>query len=121
MPANWRGLLVGDHIGKVFTATIAPPVTDYADAYLPDTQCGCMKGRGTARASHLSRSFLQWCKTNKRPAAALFIDLSKAFDSIIREVVLGVQNHMKDPTMLKEHLASMGVAEPALMSLWILF
>ena len=91
LPSNHRGLLVGDHVAKIFTAVIAPPVADASLKHLPMTQCGCMKGRGTSRASHLSKSFLLRCKRRGRPAAALFIDLSKAFDKVVRETIFGLQ------------------------------
>eukprot|EP00973_Karenia_brevis_P052823 7343752-Karenia_brevis.AAC.1 len=52
-------------------------------------QFGCAKRRGTAFANHIVRSFIDTCKVKGLSAFILFLDLRKAFDYCIREVLLG--------------------------------
>ena len=67
--SNSRGILIGDHCGKPWTALLASHVSCRVDSNLPQEQCGCTRGRGTSRASHLTKAFLQ----------SSWLNLSKAF------------------------------------------
>ena len=52
-------------------------------------QFGAVRKRGTAAASLALRAFIDLCARMERSCFVLFIDLSKAFDHAIREVVTG--------------------------------
>ena len=54
-----------------------------------DSQYGACKGRGTDFASHASMTFLAFSRMFNMSCCILFIDLSKAFDMAIRQVVMG--------------------------------
>ena len=84
-----RGLLIADHASKVFTSLLWPPIASVCDKRLPAEQCGCVKGRGTARVMHTSRLFARRAAACKRPCALVFADLVKAFDRVLRAVVMG--------------------------------
>ena len=84
-----RGLLIADHASKVFTSLLWPPIARVCDKRLPTEQCGCVRGRGTARVMHTSKLFARRAAAHKRPCALVFADLVKAFDRVLRAVVMG--------------------------------
>ena len=84
-----RGLLIADHASKVFTSLLWPPIARVCDKRLPTEQCGCVRGRGTARVMHTSKLFARRASAHKRPCALVFADLVKAFDRVLRAVVMG--------------------------------
>ena len=86
-----RGLLISDHISKVFTELLLQNVLPAYNSYLPEEQCGCVSHRGTDFGNHLVRTFLDYCRIRKLSCMVLFIDLTKAFDLIIREILMGWQ------------------------------
>ena len=86
---NFRGLLISDHFSKLFTAILDKYVDPFYNAAMPQTQCGAVAGRGTDFATHFLRSFIDICNLRTMSYAILYVDLSKAFDHAIREVVLG--------------------------------
>lgn len=57
--------------------------------YSPQSQCGAVRAKGGDFATHLLRVLLYYAESHGRSIAILFVDLVKAFDRIIREVVLG--------------------------------
>ena len=59
--------------------------------FLPNSQCGCVRGRGTSFVCHFSRAFLDHCQLQGLSAFVLFLDLAKAFDLVVREFVFGVR------------------------------
>jgi len=86
-----RGLLLGDHSGKVFTSLLKSQLEGVYSKFLPDSQSGCVRGRGTSFVCHTSRAFLDHCQLKALSAFVLFLDLTKAFDLVVREFVFGVR------------------------------
>ena len=91
------GLEIADHTSKVFTSLLQPPVAQVCDQRLTAEQCGCVRGRGTARVMHTSRQFARKAAAHKRPCALIFADLVKAFDRVLRAVVMGGRSINSDP------------------------
>eukprot|EP00973_Karenia_brevis_P094808 12424279-Karenia_brevis.AAC.1 len=56
---------------------------------MPGMQCGAVCHRGTDFAHHLVQTVMLYAKMASLSVFALFLDLVKAFDRIIRELVLG--------------------------------
>ena len=90
-PDNYRGLLISDHMSKVLPipTLMNSSVRPYIDLYLPSTQCGGTKRKGTDLANHLVRSLIDFAGLFGLSYFVLFLDLSKAFDFIVREIALG--------------------------------
>ena len=108
---NSRGLLVSDHAGKVLTQLLQDAVhPSYARA-VGSQQFGAMPGRGTSLASHCVRSFLDACRLLRLSVCVILIDLSKAYDLAIRELLMGWfdQSHMTNI----EYLQSLGIPSEA--------
>ena len=86
---NYRGILVSDHLSKVVTRLLYDHVVDSYNVLIGTSQFGAAKHRGTALASLLLRSFAFSAVALELSWAVLFLDLSKAFDLAVREIVLG--------------------------------
>ena len=86
---NSRGLLLADHAGKGLVGMIKDAVDPVYTAKMPLVQHGAVAGRGTDKASHLVRSAAAAAAMLKWSIFVLFVDLVKAFDKAIRQLVLG--------------------------------
>ena len=81
--------MLSDHQVKVLTGCIYNDIGIKYERYIPEEQFGACRGRGTDFASRLSHTFLSLCKMFNMSAAILFVDLSKAFDLALRQVISG--------------------------------
>ena len=70
---------------------------------------------GTALASHLLRSFLDYTRLAGLSAFVLFIDLSKAFDRVIRELAMGCLHGTAES--VAESVASLGYSQAFAMNI----
>ena len=86
---NYRGLLISDHMSKVFTKVLDSYVHPYYLSYMPDVQCGAVPKKGTDFATHLVRSVIDYAALRGISVAIVFIDLIKAFDFALRELTVG--------------------------------
>ena len=106
---NSRGLLIADHASKVFTGLLRKRVEPYYMSYIPREQFGCASARGTVFATHLLRSFIDYCSILSASFFVLFIDLSKAFDFAIREILLSWRQGFDEDKVA--HLMTLGLNE----------
>ena len=60
----------------------------------------------SAHATHILVTFMEVCKKRKKSFFVLFVDLVKAFDQVIRELVFGIPSGVTD---VKKHLRVRGV------------
>ena len=58
------------------------------------SQCGAVPGRGADLAAHAARSMLAYASQISWSVCRLFIDLSKAFDKIVRELLVSWTDHL---------------------------
>ena len=86
---NSRGVLLADHSSKVITGLLQTRLKDSYEQYIGEDQQGCAKGRGTMLANLVARTFVEAAMARENSFALLFIDLTKAFDTAIREVLFG--------------------------------
>ena len=104
---NYRGLLISDHMGKAAAEIIDDFLEpDYMD-YIPKEQCGGAKGRGTGMANHMVRLYMDYAAAWSAPLCIIFLDLVKAFDLALREIVLGWQQMFKADKI--DFLVSLGL------------
>ena len=95
---NSRGLLISDHISKVFTTLLKDAIDKPYSEWVDRMQCGCAKKRGTDTANHFVRSFLDAAKLKGLSVFVLFLDLTKAIAFVLRELLMGWQQGFhKDP------------------------
>jgi hypothetical protein len=104
---NSCGLLVSDHLAKSYTGVLKMECITKVLSVLPDDQFGGVPGGGTDFANHLIRSLLQLAKVAGMSAFVLFLDLEKAYDRIVRELVFGMPHN--NDMACTEYLESIGV------------
>ena len=84
---------------------------------IPYTQYGGVAGGGTDIPNHTIRSLLQYAKLCSLSIFVLFLDLEKAFDKVIREIVMGWPQSPDGAFASEEqqlrYLCSIGVDESA--------
>ena len=101
-----RGILLSDHLSKGFCNLLATHINPAYNANMPTEQFGATVGRGTDVATHIVRSFIEMCLLNASSYFILFVDLVKAFDRVVRELVMGWPSGVTDP---REYLLSLGL------------
>ena len=95
-PNNYRGLLLSDHQTKILTGILQDEVSDAYYSYIHAEQFGATRKRGTDFAAHLTSCFIQYCMLSSLSCFILFVDLSKAFDMVIREVLMSFKQSFTD-------------------------
>ena len=105
---NSRGILVSDHLSKWYCVSLAEPVFKHVHGALGEAQCGSVPGRdATLLTAALQTTFVERNLSTSTSWALLFLDLAKAFDSVIREYLYGVDHVRLDA--LAEELQSVGI------------
>ncbi len=85
---NWRGICLLAAAGKVLANIIKHRLRPIEDAVLPEGQCGFREGRSRTDAVHIIGYVASL--TAQHPATtlhAVYVDLSKAYDSIPRSAL----------------------------------
>ena len=108
---NHRTLLLADHASKGLTGMIKAALDEPYITHQPDCQYGARPGRGTDMASHLIQSLINYAALASWSLLVLFVDLTKAFDLVVRQLLYGwgeVPEHHR-----KCHLLDLGLTERA--------
>ena len=84
---NHRGISLLCIGGKIFARLLLNRLNKHIDniGLVPESQCGFRPGRGTTDMSFALRQIQEKCMLNGEDLYILFIDLTKAFDTINRE------------------------------------
>lgn len=94
---NSRGISLLSIAGKVLAKIMLSRLVEHiSEAVLPETQCGFRKTRSTTDMVFVARQLLEKSREHQKDLYIAFIDLSKAFDTINRE-------------LLWKHLSKLGV------------
>ena len=101
-------MLLNDHLAKGLCDIIDEIVRDTYNRNVPPDEYGATSKRSTDFATHAVRTVLQLCRAMSLSYMVLFIDLVKAFDCVIREVVLGFPAHSSEASQ-RSYLACLRV------------
>eukprot|EP00973_Karenia_brevis_P092820 12414275-Karenia_brevis.AAC.1 len=83
-------------------------IGDKVTKFIPEVQCGATAGKGTDMATHTLRLLQDYAKLHNKSLAILFVDLTKAFDRVLREVVFG---WFSDPNLPPEDRRRQGISD----------
>ena len=83
---KYRGISLIDIPCKVFSLIIQKRLAAWIDSQLLEQQCGFRAGRSCNDAIFSMRLLQEHAIRNKQPMLAAFVDLSKAYDSVDREL-----------------------------------
>ena len=111
-----RGILLADHSGKALAGMVKEKIDPEYVVKMPSTQFGAVPKRGADQASHIVRSAADAAAMWNFSIVVLFLDLVKAFDRVIRELVFGWGPH--PPVDKTGFLKARGVSDRA--SAWII-
>ena len=96
---NHRGISLLVIAGKIFARIILNRLTAHLEnGLLPESQCGFRKFRGTSDMVFTARQLQEKCQEQHRDLYIAFIDLTKAFDTVIREGLLKIMAMYGCPT-----------------------
>ena len=101
---NHRGISLLCIAGKIFARLLLNRLFKHIDGIgiIPESQCGFRPGRGTTDMNFALRQIMEKCKLYSEDLYLLFIDLTKAFDSVNRQGLwailkkVGCPNHFVD-------------------------
>jgi exonuclease III len=84
---NYRGISLLSIAGKIFARIILNRLITVAEANLPEAQCGFRPGRSTVDMIFTVRQVQEKCLEQNLDLYSVFIDLTKAFDTVNREAL----------------------------------
>ena len=85
---NHRGISLLATAGKVLAKILGNRLSSQiSENFLPESQCGFRPGRGTVDMIFTARQIQEKCREQHRDLYLVFIDLTKAFDTVSREAL----------------------------------
>ena len=72
------------------------------EGLLPETQCGFRANRSTVDMIFCARQLMEKCREQHRDLYVAFVDLSKAFDSVDRELLWAILRRCGCPPRFTE-------------------
>ena len=85
---HFRGISLLVHVGKVFTRLLLNRLITYiCPRIIPESQCGFRSGRGTVDMVFSARQIQEKCIEQRVDLYQVFIDLTKAFDTVNRDAL----------------------------------
>jgi len=84
---NHRGITLLSIAGKILTRILNSRLSPLAENILPESQYGFRPSRGTTDMIFTARQLQEKCREQNQPLYMAFIDLTKAFDSVGRELL----------------------------------
>ena len=84
---NYRGISLLSVAGKILAKVLLNRLQPLSESIIPETECGFRPGRGTTDMIFSARQVQEKCREQGRDLCLAFIDLTKAFDSVNREVM----------------------------------
>ena len=86
---NHRGVTLLSIASKVLARVLLNRLTEhvFSNDIIPDSQCGFRKGRGTSDMIFTIRQLQEKCREQLQELYMVFIDLTKAFDTVNRRAL----------------------------------
>ena len=107
-PDNYRGISLAPVAAKIFNKLLLNRIYPQVDPLLRPNQNGFRRGRSTLPQILAIRRIIEECKIGNKSAAIVFVDFSKAFDSINREALFHI-------------LGLYGIPEPIIKAIRLLY
>ena len=83
-----RNITLLEAVGKVLARLLLDRLMEYiCPKVIPETQCGFRSGRGAADMIYSARQIQEKCIEQQIPLYQVFVDLTKAFDTVNREAL----------------------------------
>ena len=83
---NYRGITLLSSAGKILPGVLLSRLNaEIVKTILPESQCGFRQNRGTTDMIFTARQIQEKCSEQRQGLYQVFVDLTKAFDSVNRE------------------------------------
>ena len=106
--ANYRGISLLSVAGKILTKILQKRInTAVVKPNVAEPQCSFRRGRGTAEMIFAARQIQEKCIEQQKNLLAVFIDLTKAFDTVNRHAQWQVLTKNGIPTKIVNILKSL--------------
>ena len=105
--SNYRGISLLSIPGKVFARVLLNRLTTLAESILPEAQCGFRSGRGTVDMIFSLKQLQEKCIEQNRPLYMVFVDFTKAFDTVHRETLWEILRKIGCPELFTNLIASL--------------
>ena len=90
LPSNYRGITLTAISAKIYNSLLLNRISEHTEPILRQNQNGFRKGRSTLPQILALRGIIEEIRTSSRNATLVFIDFSKAFDSVNRKTMLHI-------------------------------
>ena len=94
---NYRGISLLSVAGKVLSRIMVNRLIPVLEKLLPDSQCGFRPGRGTVDLIFTLRQLQEKAIEQNTALHVVFIDLTKAFDTIDRNTLWSIMERLGIP------------------------
>ena len=99
MPINYRGISLLNCAGKVLARILFNRLyNEVLELIIPEEQCGFRSERSTIGLISLARQIQEECWERFQPLYVLFVDTSKAFDTVDRQALWKVLRKFDCPS-----------------------
>ena len=98
---DYRGISLLEAVGKVFARLLLNQLTDLVcPEVIPEIQWDFRSGRGTVDMVFTARQFQEKCIEQRMPLYQVFVDLTKAFDTVNRDALWRILGKIGYPPKL---------------------
>ena len=105
---NYRGISLLVIAGKILARVILNRLNEsLLDSICSESQCGFRKGRGTVDMIFSLRQVQEKAREQNKPLYMLFIDLTKAFDTVNRDALWHILSKVGVPDKMKNVIISL--------------
>ena len=95
---SYRGITLLESVGKVLARLLLNRITDnICPTVVPESQCGFRSGRGTTDMIFSVRQLQEKCIEQQMPLYQVFVDLTKAFDTVNRDALWKILSKLGCP------------------------
>ena len=102
---SYRGITLLKAVGKVFARLMINRLNEAVSPnILPEAQCGFRPGRGTVDMISAARQLMEKCTEQRMPLYQVFVDLTKAFDTVNCEALSIALSKLGCPTAFVDKL-----------------
>ena len=104
---DYRGITLMSIAGKVYNRMILNRIYDPINERLRPYQAGFRRGHSCLEQIHILKRVMEAYQQRQLPLIAIFIDFSKAFDSVDREMIWKILRHYGVPVKIVSAISAL--------------
>ena len=104
---NWRGISLISIAAKLYNRILLNRIQKPIDNLLRKNQAGFRRGRSCSQQIHILRRIIEAANLDALPLYITFIDFTKAFDSLDREMMFAILRHYGIPQKIVDAIRAL--------------